>query len=93
MVGLKPYHSWSKENPTWQAPLNSYLPEWAWELADERSLTITLHMVKDGAVANPENQREIREMCLRYPRARLILAHAARCFHAPNAAKGMSALR
>ena len=49
-------------------------------------------MVKDRAVADPDNQREIRQMCAKYPRARLILAHAARCFHAPNA-KGLPALR
>ena len=92
VVGFKPYHSWSKQKPTWQAPLISFLPEWVWELAHERGLTITLHMVKDRAVADPENQREIREMCTKYPRARLILAHAARCFHAPNA-RGLPALR
>ena len=92
VVGLKPYHTWSKQKPTLQAPLNSFLPEWAWELAHERGLSITLHMVKDRAVADPENQREIREMCTKYPRAKLVLAHAARCFHAPNA-KGLPALR
>ena len=92
VVGFKPYHTWSGEKPTWQAPMHTYLPEWAWELADERELTITLHMVRDRAIADTENQREIREMCTKYPNARLILAHAARCFHAPNAV-GLSALR
>jgi len=93
VVGFKPYHTWSKHRPTWQAPLNSFLPEWAWELADERGLTITLHMVRDRAVADPDNQREICDMCLKYPGATLILAHAARSFHAPNAARGLPALR
>jgi len=92
VVGFKPYHTWSRKKPTWQAPMHAYLPEWAWELADERGLTITLHMVRDRAIADPVNQREIREMCTKYPNARLILAHGARCFHAPNAA-GLSALR
>ena len=92
VVGFRPYHTWSRKKPTWQASLSSFLPKWAWKLAHERGLTITLHMVRDRAVADPENQREIREMCMKYPRARLILAHAARCFHAPNA-KGLPALR
>jgi len=93
VVGFKPYHTWSRQKPTWQASLGSFLPEWAWKLAHERGLTITLHLVRDRAVADPENQREIREMCTRYPQARLILAHGARCFHGPNAAKGLPALR
>ncbi len=93
VIGFKPYHTWSSDKPTWQAPLSSFLPEWAWDLAHQRGLTITLHMVRDRAVADPDNQREIREMCLKYPRAKLILAHGARGFHAPNVARGLPALR
>jgi glutamate-1-semialdehyde 2,1-aminomutase len=93
VVGFKPYHLFSHAKPTFQAPIPSYLPEWAWELADARGLTITLHMVKGLALADPENQRHIRQMCLKYPHVRLILAHAARGFHAPNTAKGLHALR
>jgi len=92
-AGFKPYHIYSPLQPTFQAPLSSYLPEWAWELADAHGLIITLHMVKDAALADPGNQREIREHCLRYPNARLILAHAARGFHAPNTVKHIAALR
>jgi glutamate-1-semialdehyde 2,1-aminomutase len=50
-------------------------------------------MVKGQALADAENQRLIREMCLKYPNARLILAHAARGFHAPNTVRGLHALR
>ena len=93
IAGFKCYHTYSAQKPTWNAPIESYLPEWAWQLADERGLVITLHMVRDGAMADPENQREIRQMCSRYPGAKLILAHAARGFHAPNTVKGVSSLR
>ena len=92
-AGFKPYHVFSPQQPTFQAPIASFLPEWAWEFADAHGLIITLHMVKDAALAHPENQREIREHCLRYPNARLILAHAARGFHAPNTVKHIASLR
>ena len=49
-------------------------------------------MVRDYAIADPGNQKVIRSMCEKYPNAKLVLAHAARCFHAPNAAKGLSSL-
>ena len=96
VVGLKPYHMFSTETlngSTFYSSIGSFLPEWAWELADELGLVITLHMVKRGALADPDNQREIRDMCTRYPNAQLILAHAARGFHAPNTVKGLPALR
>lgn len=92
-AGFKPYHVYSHERPTYHASLPSYLPEWAWRMADEHGLIILLHMVKPGALADADNQRVIREMCLRYPHAKLVLAHAARGFHAPNTQKGLPALR
>jgi len=96
VVGLKPYHLFAdvqRGESTFEAPISAYVPGWAWELADAHGLAITLHMVKRAALADPENQREIRQMCLRYPHARLILAHAARGFHAPNTAAGLPSLR
>ena len=91
-VGFKPYHTFSGEEPTNQSSLSSYLPDWAWEMADERGLAILAHLVKDRALADPENQREIREQCRRYPNAKLILAHVARGFHVPNTVRGLSAI-
>jgi glutamate-1-semialdehyde 2,1-aminomutase len=93
IVGLKPYHFFSSEKPTSQASISSFLPEWVWEIADERSLVITLHIVKSLALADPANHTHIREMCGKYPNAKLNLAHAARGFHAPNTAAGLAALR
>ncbi|MFH0796349.1 MAG: aminotransferase class III-fold pyridoxal phosphate-dependent enzyme [Candidatus Omnitrophota bacterium] len=93
IAGFKPYHTFSKDKPTWQADLNSYLPEWAWKTAHDRGLVILLHLVKDLALADPDNQRAIREKCRKYPRAKLILAHAGRGFHYLNTIKGISALR
>ena len=92
-AGFKPYHVFSASKPTFQAPLSAFLPEWAWALAHERDLAITLHLVRDAALADPDNQRELRDYCTLYPNARLILAHAARGFHAPNTVKAITALR
>jgi len=91
--GFKPYHVFSACSPTFQSPLSSYLPDWAWDLADERGLIITLHMVRDRALADPDNQREIVENASRHPNARIVLAHAARGFHYRNTVEGLPALR
>ncbi len=80
--GFKCYHVMADKPCTWECNIGEYLPESAWQLADEKGLYITLHMVKDAALADPSNQKYIVEMAKKYPRATLILAHAARSFAA-----------
>lgn len=92
-VGFKVYHLFAERPNTLFAPTGEFIPEWAWELAEQRGLAIMLHMVLPRAVAEPENQRYIREHCLRYPNAKLILAHAARGFCGRHTVEGIASLR
>ena len=79
--GFKCYHLLAKQTAdTWQCAPGEYLPEAAWEVANDRGMVITLHMVKDDALSDPDNLRYIQTMAKRYPNAILILAHAARSF-------------
>lgn len=80
--GLKCYHSTAEKKPTNQAAIGEYLPESAWQVADQRGMVITLHLVKDQALADPANYEYILQMANRYPNAKLILAHCARAFAA-----------
>jgi glutamate-1-semialdehyde 2,1-aminomutase len=93
-VGLKPYHTMAHTvSPSWQAPIEAYLPERLVEVADEEGLCITLHMVRDRALADPVNQETIRRYCQSYPNMRLILAHAARGFNPWHTIEGIESLR
>ena len=92
IVGFKPYHVFSQEQPTFQSTLGGFTPEWIWQLAHQHSLIIMLHLVRDRALADEDNQREIRSFCTQYPKARLVLAHVGRGFHGPNTARGVKAL-
>ncbi len=93
MVGLKCYHTMAKvDGPTFQAPIEAYLPEEQVQVAHEEGLTITLHMVRDRALADPVNQATIRRYCERYPNMRLILAHAARGFNPWHTIQGIRSL-
>lgn len=92
-VGFKVYHVFSGLPDTFEAPTSAFIPEWAWELAQARGLAIMLHMVKARAMADPENQSYIREHCLRYPNAKLILAHSARSFSGGHTVEGIASLR
>lgn len=92
-AGLKPYHVHAAAKPTWEADIESYLPEPLVRIAHEERLCITLHMVKLRAIADPGNQQTIRRYCETYPNIKLILAHAARGFNPHHTVEGIGALR
>ena len=92
-VGLKPYHTLADlDGPTWQAPLEAFFPEALARVAHEEGLTVTVHLVRDRALADPANQATLRRYCERYPNMRLILAHAGRGFNPWHTIEGVAAL-
>lgn len=92
-VGIKPYHTMAQvDGPTFHAPIEAYLTEDHVRIAHEEGLTITLHMVRDRALADPLNQATIRRYCETYPNMRLILAHAARGFNPWHTIAGIHTL-
>jgi glutamate-1-semialdehyde 2,1-aminomutase len=92
-AGFKVYHVFAQRRDTFNAAAEEFIPEWAWEIADELSLVIMFHMVRARALADPLNQEYIHDRCLRYPHARLILAHAARGFCGNHTVEGIASLR
>lgn len=80
--GFKCYHSTANKDITWNCNIGEYLSDAVWEVANERGMCITLHMVKDLALADKENLEYICSMSDKYPNAKLILSHAARSFAA-----------
>lgn len=99
MAGLKCYHVMAgrsseagESRPTWDLDIPDYLPEPLVQVADELGLSITLHMVKRRALADPRNQQTIRHYCETYPNMRMILAHAARGFNPHHTIEGIGAL-
>jgi glutamate-1-semialdehyde 2,1-aminomutase len=95
VAGFKVYHVFADRPDTMNATIEEYIPEWAWELADRHSLLLMLHIVKPLALADPENQRSLRRICLQYPGARVVLAHAARGFcgrHTVDSIESLSGL-
>ena len=79
--GFKCYHqSAITEGETWYATVDQYLPEAAWEVANERGMSITIHMVRPDALSDEKNLNYFIEKTAQYPNAKLILAHCARSF-------------
>lgn len=92
MIGFKPYHCFSPKPVTTDSLITDLIPERFWRIAEQYGLVIMLHMVKDLAIADPDNQRQLLELCSTYPNVKCVLAHAARSFHAPHA-QAVKALR
>lgn len=92
-VGLKPYHLFATEKPTFDAHIPSFLPEEHVRIAHELGLSITLHIVRSQALADSSNQEVLRRYATKYPNARMILAHAARGFNPHHTALGIESLR
>ncbi|MGH9396496.1 MAG: amidohydrolase family protein [Terriglobia bacterium] len=92
-VGLKVYHTFADRSPTWDADVRDFLKEEHVRIANEEGLSITLHMVKARAMADPANQQQIRYYCEKYPNIKMILAHAARGFNPFHTIAGIHALK
>jgi glutamate-1-semialdehyde 2,1-aminomutase len=92
-AGLKCYHLFATETPTFDASITSYLPEDLVRVAHELNLSVTLHMVRARALADANNQQVIRHYCERYPSVKLILAHAGRGFNPHHTIEGIGALQ
>ncbi len=90
--GFKTYHVFASED-TFNQPVGQWTPEWVWEVAHDRGWVIMLHIVLPHALSDPENQRYLVDHCMKYPRAKPVLAHAARGFNPRHTINGMEALR
>jgi len=90
--GIKCYHIYSRQQPTWEADIPSYLPEPIMKVANEEGWVITLHMVKRRSVADESNIHWIGHYCRTYPNMKLILAHSARGFQPAHNWEGLPRL-
>lgn len=90
--GIKVYHCYANRPDTMNAGITEYAPEWMWELLNEVSGVLLLHIVKHDAIEDADNQQQLRRLCKAYPKVKLILAHVARSFNYRNARAGLRAV-
>ncbi|MGA0391834.1 MAG: aminotransferase class III-fold pyridoxal phosphate-dependent enzyme [bacterium] len=91
--GFKCYHHYASRNNTFEANIEEFLPDWAWEIADQQNLIIMLHLVKAQALSDPNNLSYLQDRLSRFKNAKLVLAHCARGFAAKNTIEGLNAVR
>jgi glutamate-1-semialdehyde 2,1-aminomutase len=93
LAGFKCYHIFSPRRPTSDSYVEEFLPEELVRIAHEEDLCITLHMVRSRALADPANQETIARYCRKYPRMKMLLAHAGRGFNPHHTVQGIASMR
>lgn len=76
---LKPYLVYAeKAENVEETDIDTFAPEWMWQLANEREMPILLHLSHyKELLSHPANYGQINYFCTKYPKAKLVLAHCA----------------
>jgi hypothetical protein len=92
-LGIKPYLNYVKKADLNAVEIHEMLPAWIMEIVNELGLIVMLHIPRKGRLADPVNQRQVVELCERYPAARIVLAHIGRAYYLKNVVDGLDPLR
>lgn len=80
LIGYKPYRSFVSGMDAEAVRIPHILPAAQMELADALGLAVMLHIPRELRLADPDNQRDMVEICRRYPNAQIIFAHIGRAY-------------
>jgi len=84
LVGYKPYLNFVDWKETKDITIEDMFKEEQLEYANEKGLIITLHIPRPGRLADPVNQKQMVELCRKYPNVKIIFAHIGRAYYMKN---------
>lgn len=90
LVGYKPYLNFVDWKPVADVEIFDMLTDEQMSYADDKELIITLHIPRSARLADPVNQRQMVELCDRYPNAKIIFAHIGRAYFMSNVIGGLA---
>lgn len=91
-AGLKPYHFYAWPGDTSQVGVEDFAPEWMWRLCHRHGAVLMLHLMRDGAVADPGNAEALVRLSEKYPECQTVLAHVGRSFN-HRTSRGLARLK
>lgn len=76
---IKPYFTYAPAGvDRFECDMLDFAPEWMFRLADEKQMPVLVHLSHYARQCeDPRNVTQIRQMALRYPNMKLVLAHCA----------------
>jgi predicted TIM-barrel fold metal-dependent hydrolase len=84
LIGYKPYRNFVDWMDYEAVTIFDMLSPEQMEFADEKGLAVTFHIPKAARLADPCNQKQMIELCRRYPNAKIIFAHIGRAYYMKN---------
>jgi len=92
-LGIKPYPDYVRKADINAVEIPEMLPERAMEVVNELGLIVMLHIPRKGRLADELNQRQLVELCTKYPNAKIVMAHVGRAYFLKNAVGHLDKLR
>lgn len=91
---LKPYLTYSAVENMYEADILDFVPEWMWGLAQDKEMPILIHLSHyQNMLSDKSNLEQLRYLCKKYPRAKVILAHCAMGHHVRKLQLGLEHIR
>lgn len=91
---LKPYLTYAAAQDKYEADVLDFAPEWMWSLAHDREMPILIHLSHyQNMLSDKKNIEQLRYVCKKYPRAKVILAHCAMGHHVFKLKQGLEQIR
>ncbi|MHC4874019.1 MAG: amidohydrolase family protein [Planctomycetota bacterium] len=84
LIGYKPYLNFVDWKDSADIEIFDILPEEQMDFANEKKLAMTLHIPRRGRLGDPVNQKQMVEICTRYPDVQIIFAHIGRAYYLKN---------
>lgn len=84
LLGYKPYLDFVRRKPVDEIEAVDMLSVEQLELANQLGLVIVFHIPRSGRLADPINQRQMVELCEKYPNIKFIWAHIGRAYFMRN---------
>lgn len=91
--GIKPYLDYVRKEDRDDVEIHEMLPAWIMEIVNELGLIVMLHIPRKQRLADPVNQKQVVELCERYPHAKIVLAHIGRAYFLKNIVGSLEKLK
>ncbi len=91
--GIKPYPDYVRKADVNTVEIPEMLPGWAMDIANDMGLIVMLHIPRKGRLADALNQQQLVELCTRFPKAKIVMAHVGRAYFMKNVTGHLDRLR
>ncbi len=91
---LKPYLTYTTTADMFESDLLDFAPEWIWELANDRSFPVLIHLSHyQNMLSDEKNIEQLRYVSEKYPNAKIVLAHCAMGHHSRKLKLGLEKIK